>query len=527
MTTSFQISWFGIVCVLLIVISVGAILLKLIAGICRLIVNSFRRSTQDPPVQVYTARIESGFLVTCLVTFIVCIALAGGIFLVRTGENRDEATEDFAMAANAIQEAETDLRRDLRGAFQDLQGARDDLRSAVHGTNRTVRVEVETNSAAATPTSSITDSKNAATSASVPEDDRAIQPAAEKAEDESSGVVLFDVSPDSTVGDANEPGRELLKALHSKLPEKIRRTYALIPLTAPGYPVSAADRSLQAAEVLQAVAASLIAAAEKHAAAAKVEAAASQVAAEVAAQTAKLDAAAKAQVAEAATSSPPPEAETTDSASPVVAEAEEDRIPTWLQNPDGGRVVVETPFQPVSEDNAEAIRTAVNEALLVHLRERTDQTLKPVQDWDQFVHVSLTPEAAKKCVVATYDRKEVISTREGPKTLRRTMALIEFPEDVDNAALAAIRKSVQRHRIGGVVSATGFAWLAVMTGGLLIRFGRRGGRVRKLIAVPAFAVITVPLLMAAVGMTVGMSAGTTFDFPWENWANPVVIGDNH
>ena len=41
------------------------------------------------------------------------------------------------------------------------------------------------------------------------------------------------------------------------------------------------------------------------------------------------------------------------------------------------------------------------------------------------------------------------------------------------------------------------------------------------------ALITLPLLMTAVGMTVGMSAGATFDFPWENWANPVVIGDDH
>lgn len=538
---TFQISWFGIVWILLIVISVGAILLKLLAGLCRLIVNSLRSAPPNPAVRTETARIEGGFLLTSCLTFVVCLALAAGIFLLRTSDRpmvtRSGPAETVVFsdvvgnseAVNEVHTTPSDVGRELRGAFQDLQGARDNLRTAIHGTNRKIHVEVNSESAAVSPPESNADSTSARTTAVPPVSGSAPRPAAEQAEDESSGVVVFDLSPEATSGNTDGPSVELLNAINSKLPEKIRRTYALIPLSAPGYPVSAADRSLQAAEVLQAVAASLIAAAEKQTAAAAASDAA-QAAAQADAQANAADAVETAATS-AETNAAPTEGNAAEDlmtrpAISEVAEVDESQIPTWLQNPDGGRIVVETPFQPAAEDNSEAIRTAVNEALLVHLRERTDQTLKPVQNWDRFVHVSLTPEAAKKCVVATYDRKEVIPTREGPKSLRRTMALIEFPEDVDNAALAAIRKSVQQHRISGVATATGAAWLAVMTGGLLIRFGRRGGRMRKLITVPAFALVSVPLFLAAVGITVGMSVGTTFDFPWENSANPVVIGDD-
>lgn len=593
MNLAFTISMLGVLIGTLIVLTTGALLLQCLAGIGRAIVRSLRSSDAVDPSEANIDGLGAGILKAMGVVLLMFCVLAAGYFVTARHDNvrgpRPVAVStntDMATSESARDKAFTSQQ--LHQTVRELEGIRDSIRTNVREARGRIHVEpesvaAEVHAVLAERAAAAKEEAEAIASVSVSDSDqiarensgesprvmrsrlaaqladilrkRTAQLSAERSDetnsDPTSDVIIFEITPETVAALLGEPEGEMLRSLSRNLPETIRQTYALIPLTAPANPVSAADRSLKAAEMIHSVATALIASVEKPQTAPNAELVGNQPAVALAKSSGEsqvspleppavpLPEAEKAatevdsvptavviqQPAEAPEPGPAPQAGPAPEPGPAPLTAEE--IPLWLTNPDGGRVIVETPFRPAGEDNAEAIRLAVNEALLTRLKDRPDHTLSRVRDWERLIQVSLAPAAIETCVVATYDRKEVIPTREGPQAMYQTLALVEFSEEVDHAAQLAIRQSVQENRINAVGTTAGFVWLAVLTGGLLIRFGRRGGRVRKLLTVPVFALIPIPLVVTAVVMTVAMSQGATFEFPWQERSVPVVIGEHH
>ena len=293
-----------------------------------------------------------------------------------------------------------------------------------------------------------------------------------------SDVVVFQLSEDVVQQLLGESGRELLQSFNSELPDRIRQTYALIPLTPPVGSAVSPVKPLLAAGGLESLANSLVSLVD---------------------------------IAEQSTESQPGEA------LPVVlATAPKTRpMPDWVKKPDGRRIVAETEPFVTGEDARRPLTGAINKALADHLKTVTESIEPALREQSRFVKLELSEIAAQKCVVDTFERFEVLDTAaEGPKSMTKLYALLEFPEAVDNAAIQELRRSVQRDRIAGLGFVLGCAWLSIASAGFGIRLWRKGTRLRRWSSVPVFVAISVPLLAVAVGTVVALSRGEAARPPW-------------
>ena len=314
-----------------------------------------------------------------------------------------------------------------------------------------------------------------------------VDPAGQAAKAARSDVVVFQLSEDVVQQLLGESGRQLLQSFNSELPDRIRQTYALIPLTPPVGSAVSPVKPLLAAGGLESLANSLVSLVD---------------------------------IAEPRTESQP------DGALPVVlATAPETRpMPDWVKKPDGRRIVAETEPFVTGEDATRPLTGAINRALADHLESVTKSIEPALREQSRFVKLELSETAAQLCVVETFERFEVLDTAaEGPKSMTKLYALIEFPEAVDNAAIQELRHSVQRDRIAGLGFVLGCAWLSIASAGFGIRLWRNGTRLRRWTSVPVFVAISVPLLAVAVSTVVALSRGDAGRPPWNQNQDAVRI----
>ena len=300
-----------------------------------------------------------------------------------------------------------------------------------------------------------------------------------------SDVVVFQLSEEVVQQLLGESGRELLQSFNSELPDRIRQTYALIPLTPPvGGPVSPVKPLLRTGS-LEAIANSLVSLVD---------------------------------IAEPATVAPSAE-----ETAVVLTTAPELRpMPDWVKKPDGRRIVAETePILPL-DDAQQPLTEAINRALADHLASVTQSINPALRAQTRFVKLELSDMTAQRCVIEKFVRVEVIETAaEGPQAIRKVYALLEFPESVDKAAIRELRRSAQHDRVAGLGFVIGCAWLSIASAGFGIRLWRKGTRLRRWSVVPVFAVVSLPLLAVAAGTILTFSQGETVRPPWNQ--NPDVV----
>lgn len=312
------------------------------------------------------------------------------------------------------------------------------------------------------------------------------------AKSDNGDVVVFQPSDEMVQQILGAGGRDLLKSFNSELPGRIRQTYALIPLTPPvGSTVSV--RPLLAAGGLESIANSIVSFVES---------------AESPAVLSAADARLSAQPAEAD--------------GQLTSQPEIRSTPAWMSETDGRRIVVETKPILEGDDTEVPLTVAINEALAKHVRKIT-ATMNPIlHEQAKFVRMELPQATAKKFILDDFARRETIETEtEGPKKFQIRYALLEFPEAVDQIAVRQIRQSIQQDRIMGLGVVVGLVWLSVCSAGFGIRQWRKGTRLRRIAAAPLFAVITLPTLLLAIGMVLALTRGDVPHRPWNT--KPVTI----
>ena len=195
--------------------------------------------------------------------------------------------------------------------------------------------------------------------------------------------------------------------------------------------------------------------------------------------------------------------------SPLLAELDEHQErPAWIDNPGHGRIVVRTEFVDASEPAAESLQPMLCSALLQAAEKSVERQAALDDSAVKLVAFSLSDAAFKRSVKETYARTETISTTaEGPKTLRRTYALVEFPDSVLNEAAASLRTGVQRNRTRALGLAIGFAWLTVVLLSFAVRAGNSQSKLLRLAGTPVLGLLMLPCVLAAAGMIIAMSQG--------------------
>ena len=296
------------------------------------------------------------------------------------------------------------------------------------------------------------------------------------AESANGGVVVFQPSDETVQQILGIAGQDLLRSFNAELPDHIRQTYALIPLTPPvGSAVSV--NPLLAAGGLEKIANSIVSLVERTESAAPI----------------------------VTTDSPTASAEADNVRG---AESEYRSVPDWVNGTDGRRIVVHT--KPILQgDDADTLLTiAVNEALSKHVESITAAMNADLHRQARFVRMELPPATAKKYTVDTYERLETVETQtEGATPFRVLYALLEFPEAVDQMAVHQLRQSIQRDRILGLGVVVAFVWLSVCASGFGIRQWLRGTKLGRVTAIPVFAVAAIPTLLIAICVVFMLSNG--------------------
>ncbi len=503
--TSIGISFFGLIFVGLIVIAVGLGALKLMS----LLVNALMGRGKSPePAKIGAwSGVMTALVVTA--TMFVGLMLVAMLFYKRT-QSRPQAIE---MVSGGYEQpniqipVETARAQQLADAVEKEQAAKADKILAEADENAVVE-------SVAAPSANATDAnidRTAEQAAFIEARKAELQQLVSKigqyvssnlekvgdkdgatlfgqaAKSDNGDVVVFQPSDEMVQQILGAGGRDLLKSFNSELPGRIRQTYALIPLTPPvgsTVPVS----PFLAAGGLESIANSIVSFVES---------------AEPSATPAQTNVETTALLAEAD--------------SQLTTQPEIRSTPKWVTETDGRRIVVQT--KPILEgDDAESpLTVAINEALAKHVQTITATMNPTLHEQAKFVRMELPQVTAKKFVLDDFARRETIETEtEGPKQFQIRYALLEFPEAVDQIAVRQIRQSIQLDRIMGLGVVVGFAWLSVCSAGFGIRQWRKGTRLRRIVAAPLFAVITLPTLLIAIGMLLALSNGDVPHRPWDS-----------
>lgn len=261
--------------------------------------------------------------------------------------------------------------------------------------------------------------------------------------------------------DALENGAEILDAVQQALPAQIRDAYTLVPL--PNTVTEAVPGNLHKAFSLGQM---------------------------------------EAMVQTFAHLWPSSSADTSDESAQIAELAHQDVLPTWIENPPDGQMVVMSEFVAENVPQEDALRPAITRALLTRADTRSPKRKASDVPVHKRMEVQLTNQAMERSIRKRFVRTEVLTTPAGPAPMRRTYALVEFPEELERRTAHVVQKSEQRNRLLAVCATVVSGWLTLVFLAAAIRVWRSDSAFRKLIVTPTLGLLTIPF---AVGFTVLIS----------------------
>jgi hypothetical protein len=212
-----------------------------------------------------------------------------------------------------------------------------------------------------------------------------------------------------------------------------------------------------------------------------------------------------------------PSAASPDSDSPVALteEPQVKTMPDWIDNPDGGRIVVKTAALLPGDDDEQPLSDAINQALSDHVVAYTESLDPALHTVAKTVKLKLDPETALRCRVDRHERVEVMETSAGPKPIRVIYALVEFPESVDKAALTQIRQTLQQDRVFALGATVLLAWLTIVSATCGLRLFSKGSILRRSLSMPIFALLTIPFLLFSTILVIKLARN---EIPRPDWS---------
>jgi len=198
-------------------------------------------------------------------------------------------------------------------------------------------------------------------------------------------------------------------------------------------------------------------------------------------------------------------------------------MPTWIRNPDGGRMVAQAePLLP-GEDITKAKVTAINKAFNTHMSTVTETLSPALHNQSRLLTLELDEKTAESCVVESFQRRDFIDSVDGRTEFIFVYSLVEFPESIERAALQQLSYNLQSDRITGLGAIVGFVWLSICFLVVVVRLWSRPSFLRRMIAVPVFGLIALPLMLFAVGIGISQANGTPLRHPWAEQGKIVSI----
>ncbi len=291
-------------------------------------------------------------------------------------------------------------------------------------------------------------------------------------------LLVLPLSPDFLAGLLGPEGAEAVAKLNASISPELRQAYALIPLSATA-PQTASPVIRHASEIrtfLSALSHVLT------------------------------------------TSAPEPfltaEANTEPAASADLLQLSEP--PEWIDHPGIGQTVVQSQFVEANIPAEDALRPAIIEALKHRVTGLVSRRFAADDGWEKVVELAVTDHAIHNAFRKTWTRTEVIDAVGSPTQMRKTYALIEFPEEFEEQILGDIETALKKNRVTALCLTLGIVWVSALLLNLAFRAGQRGCLLRKLTTVPVMGLLILPCVCAFFLMTNAMANGRTFDFSWSD-----------
>ncbi|MEZ6062155.1 MAG: hypothetical protein R3C19_17590 [Planctomycetaceae bacterium] len=187
-------------------------------------------------------------------------------------------------------------------------------------------------------------------------------------------------------------------------------------------------------------------------------------------------------------------------------EAPQDQ-PAWIDNPGHGQIVVQTKFVDAAEPVEKVLQPILCQALLDDAARSIVRDFPLDSGWSKLLQVEMSDAVVRQSIRETFARNEVLRTGEGPKPMRQTYALVEFPETVISDTSARLRSAVQINRTRALGVAIAASWLTIVLLTFAVRAGRSTSAIRRLFAVSLLGLLMLPCAGVAVGTVVAMTQG--------------------
>ncbi|MCP4174464.1 MAG: hypothetical protein GY758_27250 [Fuerstiella sp.] len=190
--------------------------------------------------------------------------------------------------------------------------------------------------------------------------------------------------------------------------------------------------------------------------------------------------------------------------------------PEWIDNPGIGQTVVQSQFVEAKIPAEDALRPAIIEALKHRVTGLVSRRFAADDGWEKVVELAVTDDAIHNSFRRTWARTEVIDAVGNPTRMRKTYALIEFPEEFEEQILGDIETGLKKNRVSALCITLGIVWVCAVLLNLAFRAGQHGTILRKLTTVPVMGLLILPCVLAFFVMTNAMANGRTFDFSWSD-----------
>lgn len=310
-------------------------------------------------------------------------------------------------------------------------------------------------------------------------------------------VMWLPLSDDVIAGLLSTEGAAAVAKLNESVPQELRQAYAMIPLSSPGTrPVL--RQALASSVVREALTPKNI-----HAAVSATLTFLKNNASEQSEQPLL-------QLAEA----PGDGSADAATATAIASDASQDATAPWLTNPGIGRLVVESSFQEASVPAIESLRPAIVDALKQRVDELAQGRWHGASQWDRLVSIDVSDAAIADFIVNTATKTQELKTVDGDKIMRKTYALVEFPEAVEQQVLGDVHAALKQNRAIVLCMTLGVLWLCSTLLSVTFRASQAGTFWKKLATVPALSILVVPCILAAVFMGKAMYDGKTLDSAW-------------
>lgn len=185
----------------------------------------------------------------------------------------------------------------------------------------------------------------------------------------------------------------------------------------------------------------------------------------------------------------------------------------WIANPGLGQTVVHSEFEEATVSAESALREPITTALKLQISRLAERELDVSADWQKLVDITVSDEALRQFIVTTDTLTEVIPTIDGSKPMRKTYALVEFPETIEKQLLNDVRTAVRENRTAILCLCIAALWFGIVLLSFAARISQHSSVFRRITTIPVITLLILPSVLISLSLLGNIVSGDVLLIP--------------